>query len=237
MLTNIIREAKRLYFQKSFSDNIGNGKETWRLLREALNTKPRTADHPDVFSDDVGKSYENEDIASGFNDFFVSIGQRLEEAVPASDRNPIDNLGDMNFPIYDNPLSTTSSQIENIIKSLNPVGGGIDKISTKIILGTYKSCLHHLTYFFNLCLHTATFPDRLKVALVIPIFKSGDKHRFTNYRPISLLSVFSKILEKLLHDNLSSFLEETSILFEHQFGFRKKTRHLYAHRSYCRRGD
>ena len=237
MLTNIIREAKRLYFQKSFSDNIGNGKETWRLLREALNTKPRTADHPDVFSDDVGKSYENEDIASGFNDFFVSIGQRLEEAVPASDRNPIDNLGDMNFPIYDNPLSTTSSQIENIFKSLNPVGGGIDKISTKIILGTYKICLHHLTYFFNLCLHTATFPDRLKVALVIPIFKSGDKHRFTNYRPISLLSVFSKILEILLHDNLSSFLEETSILFEHQFGFRKKTRHLYAHRSYCRRGD
>ena len=151
----------------------------------------------------------------------MSIGQRLEEAIPASDRNPIDNLGDMNFPIYDNPLPTTLSQIENIIKSLNPVGGGIDKISTKIILGTYKSCLHHLTYFFNLCLHTATFPDRLKVALVIPIFKSGDKHRFTNYRPISLLSVFSKILEKLLHDNLSSFLEETSILFEHQFGLRK----------------
>ena len=103
--------------------------------------------------------------------------------------------------------------------------------------GTYESCLHPLTYFFNLCLHTATFPDCLKVALVIPTFKSGDKHKFANYHPISLLSVFSKILEKLLHDNLSSFLEETSILFEHQFGFRKKTRHLYAHRSYCRRSD
>ena len=78
MLTNIIREAKRLYFQKSFGDNIGNGKETWRLVREALNTKPPTADHPDVFSDDVGKSYENKDIASGFNDFLCPLGKDLK---------------------------------------------------------------------------------------------------------------------------------------------------------------
>ena len=98
----------------------------------------------------------------------------------------------------------------------------MDKIATNIFLATYKNCIHHLAYFFNLCLSTSTFPDRLKVALVVPIFKSGDKHSFTNYRPISLLPLFSKILEKILHSFIISYLDDHNILQNLQFGFRKK---------------
>ena len=142
--------------------------------------------------DDQNVTYSNENIADGFNDFFVSVGQTLEDKMPASDIDPMGYLREIDYPVFDQPLSTNSAQIENIIKELNPVGGGIDKISTKIILGTYQNCLDHLTYFFNLCLSTATFPERLKIALVVPIFKAGDQSKFTNYRPISLLPVFSK---------------------------------------------
>ena len=76
------------------------------------------------------------------------------------------------------------------------MGGGIDGINTVILQGTYEHLLPHLTFFFNLCLKTAVFPDKLKIAIVIPIYKSGNKELFNNYRPISLLPLFSKILEK-----------------------------------------
>lgn len=222
MLANVLREAKRLYFQKSFHENRGNGKETWRVLKEALNSKKSPSSLPNSFVDNANKTYIDKDISDGFNDFFVSVGQILDDNMPSSDISPLSYLKDIEYPVLDQPLRTNSTQIEDIIKSLNPVGGGIDKISTNIILRTYKSCLHHLTYFFNLCLQTATFPDRLKIALVVPIFKSGEKNKFTNYRPISLLPVFSKILEKLLQVNLISFLETNNILSDYQFGFRKK---------------
>ena len=65
------------------------------------------------------------------------------------------------------------------------------------------------------------FPEKLKIAKVIPLFKAGEKNLFTNYRPISVLSVFSKLLEKLIHKRLYDFIEEHQILYIQQFGFRK----------------
>ena len=64
------------------------------------------------------------------------------------------------------------------------------------------------------------FPDGMKIARVIPLFKNGNISDFTNYRPISLLSQFSKILEKIFHNRMMSFIEEKNILYESQYGFR-----------------
>jgi len=117
---------------------------------------------------------------------------------------------------------TNSTEVQSIIKSLNPVGGGIDKINTNILLLTYQSIIHHLTFFFNLCLSTAVFPDHLKVAIIKPIYKTGDRNVFNNYRPISLLPIFSKILEKILQSFISTYIDEHNLLNPLQFGFRKK---------------
>ena len=65
------------------------------------------------------------------------------------------------------------------------------------------------------------FPDSLKIAKVIPIFKTDDPSNFSNYRPISILSCLSKILEKLVHSRLSKFLTKFEILNHHQYGFRQ----------------
>ena len=66
------------------------------------------------------------------------------------------------------------------------------------------------------------FPDELKLANVIPIFKANNNMMVTNYRPISLLSTVSKVFEKIFYNRLSCFLKEQKILYKHQFGFRKK---------------
>ena len=66
------------------------------------------------------------------------------------------------------------------------------------------------------------FPDELKIARVIPLYKSGDKSDITNYRPISLLPVLSKIFEKLIHSRLTKFFDDNNVIYNKQFGFRKK---------------
>ena len=218
-----MRDAKRLYYQSLFQDNKDNGKKTWDLLNEIVNKKRnKHAKLPTMFFDNYGFSYENSHIAEGFNNFFAEVGTNLEKEIPVSCSGAVDYLGNPNYAPLNEELSTTPYEIAKIIKSLNPVGGGIDKISTKIILYTYEKCLPHLTFFFDLCLRTAVFPDHLKIALVVPIYKTGEKDKFNNYRPISLLPVFSKILEKLLHSRLLEYIEFNKILHPFQFGFRRK---------------
>ena len=78
--------------------------------------------------------------------------------------------------------------------------------------------------FLNICnksFEQGIFPDKMKIAKIIPIFKSGEKSSFNNYRPISLLPQFSKILEKLFTARLDSFLVKNKILYRSQFGFQK----------------
>ena len=78
-----------------------------------------------------------------------------------------------------------------------------------------------LTDLSNLSFKTGSFPDKIKIAIVIPVHKSRSKLDVNNYRPISLLSVFSKIIEKVMHVRLSTFFEEHNIIYPSQFGFQK----------------
>ena len=85
-----------------------------------------------------------------------------------------------------------------------------------------KHIVKPLTHVYNLSFVTGIAPSELKKAVVTPIFKSNDKESFSNYRPISVLSCFSKILEKLMYKSVVKFLDKHSILSENQYGFRKK---------------
>ena len=77
-----------------------------------------------------------------------------------------------------------------------------------------------LVQLFNLCIREGTYPQSLKCAQVVPIYKGGPKDLCTNYRPISLLSPINKIFEKLIYSRLYTYLEQNSMLSSHQCGFR-----------------
>ena len=77
-------------------------------------------------------------------------------------------------------------------------------------------------------MRSGIFPDELKIARVIPLYKSGDKSDITNYRPISLLPVLSKIFEKLIHSRLTKFFNDNNVIYNKQFGFRKKHSTIHA---------
>ena len=98
---------------------------------------------------------------------------------------------------------------------------GHDNISTKIMKAGIIEVAKPLTYIFNLSLSSGIVPKQLKVATIEPIHKAGDRGLFNNYRPISILPAFSKLLEKVMATRLCKFLESHSLLYKHQYGFRK----------------
>ena len=103
-------------------------------------------------------------------------------------------------------------------KSKSP---GPDNIGPGLIKEVIESIVDPLLYIFNLSMLDGIVPDKLKTAKVIPIFKKGDRSLACNYRPISLLSVFDKLLEKLMYKRVYTCLVKHNILYKHQFGFRK----------------
>ena len=95
-----------------------------------------------------------------------------------------------------------SEEVVNIIKQLKNASSGYDGIHSSILKQTYMLYLQPLVYVFNLCITQGTFPNELKKAKVIPLHKNGDNEKLTNYRPVSILPLFSKILEKLMYTRL-----------------------------------
>ena len=99
---------------------------------------------------------------------------------------------------------------------------GPDYISTKAVQVIFPSILGPLTKLINMSFEKGKFPRSLKTARVIALFKGGNGSDPSNYRPISLLSVSSKIFEKPMQKRLTSFLQSKEFLHSHQFGFRSK---------------
>ena len=94
-------------------------------------------------------------------------------------------------------------------------------ISLSIIKRSICSVSSPLTHIVNLSITHGIVPDDLKIALVIPIFKSGDKALFSNYRPISVLPCFSKFLERIIYNRIINYLNDSDVLCDNQYGFRK----------------
>jgi hypothetical protein len=110
----------------------------------------------------------------------------------------------------------------SIIKSIKTKNSsGYDEISTKLLKISANYICSPLTYICNKSVSTEIFPERLKYSVINPLYKKGDKTDPSNYRPISMLTSFSKVLEKALYNGLIEFLNNNNILTSQQFGFRK----------------
>ena len=116
---------------------------------------------------------------------------------------------------------TTATEIENEISYLNnSKSTGPFSIPTPILKLAKNVLSGPLAIIINASFATGIVPKKMKIAKVIPVFEKGSSTQLTNYRPISLLSVFNKILEKLMHKRLYSYINEKQILYSKQFGFR-----------------
>jgi hypothetical protein len=118
-------------------------------------------------------------------------------------------------------IPITESEIICTIKSLKSKdSSGYDGISNRILKVCGQYLGKPLAYIYNISLKQGKFPDRLKYSVVVPVFKSGDRSQIVNYRPISLLTGFSKIFENLIYSRIMQHVQCHNILVSNQYGFR-----------------
>ena len=123
--------------------------------------------------------------------------------------------------IYLAPVS--ENEIGQLIKSLKDTTAGFDDLNAMCLKISSQFLVKPLTHICNLSLSQGIFPEQLKIATVIPLYKSDDSMLFNNYRPVSVLCVVSKIFEKIMYNWVTTFLEMFQILHGNQYGFRKKS--------------
>ena len=199
---------------------------TWRTLNELLNKPRRTTELPKEFIENNSPNSITDptEIANKFNNYFVNLGPKLANKIRNSSNNTFEKyLTDANpNSMFLSPIYEYEYEVETEIKSLNAnKSSGYDGYSAKILKDIYKEISKPLTHIFNPVFITGIIPDQMKIALVTPIFKANEENKFENYRPLSVLTCFAKIFEKLMYKRLINFIDKNGILSKHQYGFRK----------------
>ena len=164
-----------------------------------------------------------------FNNHFCRVGKALAEKVKPSNMNNFKQYlcNRVCYSMFLNP--TSEFEIHCIINQLNTNKCcESDEIEAKFIVLGSEVLSPVLAILFNACFNFGIFPTCLKTAKVVPVYKAGDKNKVTNYRPISILSIFSKILEKLVHTQTLSFLKLHSVLTPTQYELRPKYSTLHS---------
>ena len=220
MLRLTIRHSKKLYYESQFKKHSNNPRRLWSTLQEVTHTKRNASRLP--FQFELNGSFTNDQhlISQEFNNYFNQVGPNLDDKLGPSDIDPITYLNGnaqldaMTF------LPVTPQCVLRTVSDLKETSAGLDGITSKVLKLIIPSIISEATHLVNLCLKKGVFPSIFKQALITPIFKTGAQTAFSNYRPISILPVFSKVLESIMYTQLTSFISENNVLYEHQFGFR-----------------
>ena len=115
------------------------------------------------------------------------------------------------------------TDVEEVMKNLKTKkSSGQDGISSTLLKSFDGEITDILTLIINQSLSTGIFPNKLKIAKVVPVFKKDDPHQPGNYRPISLLPAISKIFEKVVYKQVYNYMNQNSLLYKSQYGFRKR---------------
>ena len=220
-VTSMIRSAKTAYYKELISQNCNDSSKLWQSLKRVLPSKRTCKPSSIVFEGNVLTS--DDDISNGLNTHFANVATKLINGLDSTTMsNDIDQKKDENVfrSILDLPLISPDFVDKEIRKMSATKATGLDDLSCRILKLARPAIIESLTYILNLSLSTGVFPSAWKEAKVIPLHKGGDLDDTNNYRPISILPVVSKIIERAVHNHVYSYVSQHEILNEHQSGFR-----------------
>ena len=224
-LTGVLKHYEKQYYKKLLERNKNNLAKTWKTLNFLIGRKKKLK-ITSKFNHNNLEITEDKDISNHFNDYYLNMAKELHKNLSSHTQSNINSTGHKSYlrgsfgeSIYLNP--TDEEEISYIISSLNNGSPGHDGFDMKLIKNVKLDILSPITHVCNLSLTEGIFPSELKIAKVIPIYKKGSKDQFSNYRPVSVLSAFSKIFERLIYNRFINFFEKNDTLNNSQFGFRK----------------
>ena len=196
ILKKLIVIAKKGYYNKTFNKLRNNMKKTWGVISKILGKSGSkgSIDHIIINNNSIT---DKKEIVKHYNAYFSRIASQMASDIPKPDNGSFKSY--LNNPITNNfnfkPVS--ESDIHSIITNLNSkTSSGHDQISLTLLKKLKNVLVTPITVIVNQSLKTGIFPDALKIAKILPVFKKGDTHFIQNYHPISLLPSISKIFEK-----------------------------------------
>ena len=241
-----IRKEKVKYYSKLLDDNNLDAKKYWEIINETRG-KNRKARIKEIVIDDEKVATEEHPsrVAEEFYRFCNSVTDNLiekagmnsnhaEEEIRLEGADPragvsVENGGGQTLDGF----RLTTGDVHRAILSLkNKFSVGADGVSSRTIKEMANLFSKISTPLFNKSLKQCVFPDKLKLAFIVPVFKSGDDTQMTNYRPISLLPCISKVFEKCVKMKIQNHLDHIiNFLSDKQFGFvkNKSTDTLFTH--------
>ena len=219
-VTLLLRGKKKSYFEGRFEEVKFDIKRTWSLINGII--KPSSKSKRGYIKElNVDGSIISDGlrIANELNDYFVNVGANISRSFMNNISHSqflTENFSDSFFfaPATNEDIRKYISSLKNKKCSINCLPSSVLKHISSIV----EPIMCHL---INLSISSGTFPDSLKIARIVPLPKSNNKANISNYRPISILNIFSKIFEKHAYRHLYSFLNAKNILSDCQFGFRQ----------------
>ena len=221
-VTNIIKASKKNYYLTAFDQVKSDIKKTWKKINNILssgksNSKKNSIDEIVIDNNTITSK---QDIADALNEHFSTIGDKIATSIQHHAHNPVTPWNNINQSKFSFSL-VTPCIVEKIIMSQKNKKSNLYCYSIGVLKHLSPMIAPVLTKFINLSLINGSFPDFLKTASVTPIYKSGSKTDVCNYRPISILSIFSKIFEKIIAFQLTNYCDKNNIFTTAQYGFRK----------------
>lgn len=206
-----IRSAKLEYNSKFIKESKNRTKAAWTIINRHTGKNSKCLETP--------CKMPNDDI----NDFFIEQVEQLSKNIPSC-KNNYTHYADK-LPKTNNTFKFEHFKVEEVYETILKLSNskcldiyGLNAYIIKLAAGFICEVL---TYLFNCCLDLCFFPEQLKKGKVIPTHKKGNKTMIENYRPISILPVFSKVFEGLLHKQLMQYFECNNLFSQNQYGFRK----------------
>ena len=223
LFNKLKRKSKKQYYTDLLNKFKTDTRKTWKILNTIIRKKTNKATITNKFENNGQIITDPKKIAEDFCTYFSQVGEKFAAAIPPAQntfrtylKNDINNRS-----IFFRP--TDSNEIDSIISLLkSKKSSGHDNISTEFIKKTKMQLKNPISILVNKSLESGYVPNFIKLAEVIPIFKSKKPELYSNYRPISLLPSIAKILEKVVHKRVYTFLNINNIFYDSQYGFRPK---------------
>jgi hypothetical protein len=218
-MTKVIQSAKKKYFSE-FTEKIkSEPASAWGKIKELMGrVKKKTQKRHNIGEE-------------AFCEFFTNVGPKLAQEIEATDEDPVDSIKHEN----NKSMYFRSVDVQEVLKLLKNLdirkAVGCDKVSARLLREGAETIVPHLAFLCQLSLKYGKVFELMKIAKITPIFKADDPNLPSNYRPVSVLSVLSKILERIVHTRLSEFF--ITILTKHQYGFRKNLNTELALMNFC----
>ena len=214
-----IKKAKLQYYTDYFKKYASDGRKQWQMINSLLNRNQSKHKVNKIITEHKTLT-KNSEIASAFNTYFTNIASTLKSELYSQTNSTVRTTTDPQRRVTEDMKLIDCSPIEisEIIKTFK--NKATSDTAVQALKHTNQIVSPIICNIITASFEQGIFPSELKLAKVIPLHKSGSRSELSNYRPISLLPLFSKIYEKAMHKRLYHHLEQNNSIFNAQFGFR-----------------